>query len=1016
MASALISVFVLLVGPAAAEAQDGIVQAQAVRANSNLPVEGAILSDSFDRANAASGALGNADNALGGSGTHGYASVFSGNLTQLISGALQNTGQDFSGVQIVNASRSGENLGQDMNIRMDLTVPGAGSGLSTQAGPYLRARAASVGDGIIGGTNAGYWVQLWSTGEIKIKNLNTGQAIASTAVPTSFDSAKTHTLDLAAKGDGLQVSLDGRLQTFNQNGAGSATVKIPATGGSNTGVIGIAFAAENNRGKLGGQRADNLVVYAYKPLTTLTASNTPTPGSPTTKPTDNNNQPLSPTKPPATPPAIPNGNRTKGDYNGDGKLTALDALAASKMALGSIDTDFNLDMNDDNSVDAEDAILILDKAVGATRIPGVAATTTIAPSKGGEMSFHGTGMNVPPVKITVPPGAIQGQKQVSLNVSLAPDPGSLNALPVGSADNLLRALGPTIQINPSTPPVFNKPIQVTVPLDPERLPLMLKRDSIAVLVSSTDSFGKRNWEIISNVTIDEQNNQITFPLNHLSEASAIAQDGAEDLVKDMLFMAVDEVGGYILDKYGAPFFSMRARNFERALVGERIKLYGELGNSISANGIDPMLEYIKAPGDTDEKLDAAFWKLMESARDIYFPEVGLAIKAGKVVIGTAQYTVEQMFAAGEIQKRDTLIAGPSGTRILSFMEPMRDNSFFEVTSRHAYTRNGQAIPAEIITAENVAEKIQSEAELKNRWTYWRSQLSLPTIQRDIDAAWPNMLSYWKAKRAIVIADKLEKAVKEKARQLAREFEKRRDARMSGVYIEPEKPKGVIYKLQATPGISHSPKPSAPVTASINATSATYSYPEPMVERVTDTVSWTLPPEIEPGHSYAVGFKTTVSVAKTGLYKYSGPYGEGEEYPVQIEDPFFMILTVFGGPQFSKDTLALFQYSPDDGKTWKPPILTSETVREKYWEPTTKQALVPIRTWYNHRKQYTPYNPANPMPATTAPEESWLEFRLTPGYAGEYPDKIYITMTAQAAGKASYGGYSVASITFTYLKQ
>jgi len=56
--------------------------------------------------------------------------------------------------------------------------------------------------------------------------------------------------------------------------------------------------------------------------------------------------------------------KLKGDYNGDGKVTEVDALAALKMSVKLLTQDLTLDMNGDGKVTAEDARLILKKALG----------------------------------------------------------------------------------------------------------------------------------------------------------------------------------------------------------------------------------------------------------------------------------------------------------------------------------------------------------------------------------------------------------------------------------------------------------------------------------------------------------------------------------------------------------------------------------------------------------------------------------------------------------------------------
>jgi len=54
----------------------------------------------------------------------------------------------------------------------------------------------------------------------------------------------------------------------------------------------------------------------------------------------------------------------KGDYNSDGKVTELDALAALKMSVKQLTVVLTLDMDGNGKVTAEDARLILKKALG----------------------------------------------------------------------------------------------------------------------------------------------------------------------------------------------------------------------------------------------------------------------------------------------------------------------------------------------------------------------------------------------------------------------------------------------------------------------------------------------------------------------------------------------------------------------------------------------------------------------------------------------------------------------------
>jgi serine/threonine protein kinase len=253
---------------------------------SPTPTAMILLSDAFERANADRCALGAADLALGGRGSHFYLPIFGGANAigaNIESAYLRNNGQDFGGLQVTaspNACTSptlrGENLGQDLNIRLDLLVPTDAARHLSQAGPYFRSRAAAAGDGIIGGApndpSGGYWVQLVSNGEVRVKNLRANSVVATAGLPASFDANVPHTLEVAASGAGLQVALDRSLLSFTQGRNRLTTVAIPATAqpgdgtSGNQGTVGIAFGAEENRGQIGGQRADNLRIAAYSPL------------------------------------------------------------------------------------------------------------------------------------------------------------------------------------------------------------------------------------------------------------------------------------------------------------------------------------------------------------------------------------------------------------------------------------------------------------------------------------------------------------------------------------------------------------------------------------------------------------------------------------------------------------------------------------------------------------------------------------------------------------------------------
>lgn len=190
---------------------------------------------------------------------------------------IVNRGGDFAGVQFAQsdgacavASVSGADSGQDIAMEMDIRFPRE-TAIVLQAGPYFRSRSAHPGDGLTGGTSAGYWVQLQSNGQVRIRRLNPAAVVAFTAPDTGFDAGAWHHLTIRVLGSGLQVWLADRLLRFDQGGRMVETVSIPSVWngppavGRNDGAAGVAFATEFARGAGGGQEIANLVVSNAKP-------------------------------------------------------------------------------------------------------------------------------------------------------------------------------------------------------------------------------------------------------------------------------------------------------------------------------------------------------------------------------------------------------------------------------------------------------------------------------------------------------------------------------------------------------------------------------------------------------------------------------------------------------------------------------------------------------------------------------------------------------------------------------
>jgi hypothetical protein len=193
--------------------------------------------------------------------------------------SLRNAGTDFAGAMLVSRepdcglrSIHGANIGQDLNIEAELLVPSGPSGAISEGGPYFRSRRANPGDGIVGGTSAGFWVYLDSTGQVHVLRLHPRVMLAVGTAPKDFDPGIFHKLEAAVHGETLEVALDGQPLTFDVGGIQSTHLEIPpawetvSPKGSNGGSAGIAFGSVQNRAQVGGQEARNIRIKPYRSL------------------------------------------------------------------------------------------------------------------------------------------------------------------------------------------------------------------------------------------------------------------------------------------------------------------------------------------------------------------------------------------------------------------------------------------------------------------------------------------------------------------------------------------------------------------------------------------------------------------------------------------------------------------------------------------------------------------------------------------------------------------------------
>ncbi|MBI4893352.1 MAG: winged helix-turn-helix domain-containing protein [Acidobacteria bacterium] len=184
---------------------------------------------------------------------------------------LRNTGTDFAGIQFAAVgdcslpSVRGSELGQDLEMRVTLLCPRDPHGYVTQAGPYFRSRSARPGEGLLGGNSAGYWIQLHSTGEIKVRSMNPMTVAAFSRAPAGFDDSAWHELRARAVGSRLQVWLDGSPVSFDQDRQQTDAVRLsepwltPPAHGENNGAGGISFACWDHRDCNGSQQARDIV-------------------------------------------------------------------------------------------------------------------------------------------------------------------------------------------------------------------------------------------------------------------------------------------------------------------------------------------------------------------------------------------------------------------------------------------------------------------------------------------------------------------------------------------------------------------------------------------------------------------------------------------------------------------------------------------------------------------------------------------------------------------------------------
>lgn len=220
------------------------------------------------------------------------------------------------------------------------------------------------------------------------------------------------------------------------------------------------------------------------------------------------------------------------------------------------------------------------------------------------------------------------------------------------------------------------------------------------------------------------------------------------------------------------------QDLTKALILETFKAaLGPAGGGIVGNvndfAIDPLVTAATTEGTPDQKADAWILAMGQAGLGAVWPPYGLLLSGGKAGIGTALYTVEQMNAATQAQKIEGILFGCEQGGLLASVDYLCDKNFM-------------SIPAmEGITLANFGEKIRSEAELKQKWAYYRRALvdELPldkeTVDLQLAAAYPRLYQFWEMKRTryamVQLAQIFDQAMRDARAKAARNREERQGA-------------------------------------------------------------------------------------------------------------------------------------------------------------------------------------------------------------------------------------------------
>ncbi|MFZ1752913.1 MAG: hypothetical protein WAU10_04190, partial [Caldilineaceae bacterium] len=108
-----------------------------------------------------------------------------------------------------------------------------------------------------------------STGHVRIVDLSNGANLTEFDV-SNFDPTRFYKIEMTAQSTIIRAKISGpvgnRAAGDYQEVILSATVRQTRASAATDGTVGISFGAGPNRGLIGGQRADNLIVGEYRSL------------------------------------------------------------------------------------------------------------------------------------------------------------------------------------------------------------------------------------------------------------------------------------------------------------------------------------------------------------------------------------------------------------------------------------------------------------------------------------------------------------------------------------------------------------------------------------------------------------------------------------------------------------------------------------------------------------------------------------------------------------------------------